>query len=399
MSYLGKIAHTSRGSRRLAHFRIQFTLARGFSFRIIGAPQPYGIEQLTTNALRFKAGPSAYKDVKERGFAEERIGTIAGASGGAKWLVLSQLDRVITERILPKLSGPVHLLGSSIGAWRFCCYAQASPRDAIERFESGYLDQTYSENPGAAEISRTMRDILEKMLGENGPRDIVQHPVLRTHIMTVRSRMLTASESRPILAAGLLAAATANFVTRKSLGVFFRRSLFYDPRDLPPFYNASGFPLDRITLNERNLIDAVLASGAIPLVLRGVRDIDGAPDGIYRDGGIIDYHLDLPLSDPDRLTLFPHFFEYLIPGWFDKKLTWRRPDPRHTDRTILICPSAEFVHGLPNNKVPDRSDFATMSPDLRVKVWRSAVAACEQLAEELNDVLDKGQLPARLERL
>ncbi len=244
--------------------------------------------------MRFKAGPSAYKDVKTRGFAEERIGTIAGASGGAKWLVLSHLDRVITEKILPKLSGPVHLLGSSIGAWRFCCYAQAEPTKAIERFETGYLEQTYSENPDAAEISRTMREILEKMLGENGPRDIVQHPVFRTHIMTVRSRMLTASESRPMLAAGLLAAATANFVTRKSLGIFFRRSLFYDPRDLPPFYNASGFPLDRITLNERNLIDAVLASGAVPLVLQGVRDIDGAPDGIYRDGGIIDYHLDLP---------------------------------------------------------------------------------------------------------
>ena len=351
------------------------------------------------NALRFLAGPSAYRDVKTRGFSEERIGTIAGASGGAKWLVLSQLDRVITERVIPRLSGPVHLLGSSIGAWRFCCYAQAEPRKAIERFESGYLEQTYSDDPDAEEISRTMRDILEKMLGETGPRDIVHHPLFRTHIMTARSRTLTASERRPVLAGGLMVAAASNFVSRRSLGIFFRRSLFYDPRDLPPFYNASGFPLDRITLTERNLIDAVLASGAIPLVLQGVRDIEGAPEGIYRDGGIIDYHLDLPLSDPDRLALFPHFFEQLIPGWFDKKLSWRRPDPRHTDRTILICPSAEFIHGLPNNKVPDRSDFATMSPELRRKVWRSAVAACEQLAEELNDVLDQGQLAARLERL
>jgi hypothetical protein len=351
------------------------------------------------HALKFKAGPGAYEDIRRRGFSEERIGTIAGASGGAKWLVLSQLDRVITERILPGLSGPVHLLGSSIGAWRFCCYAQAEPTKAIERFESGYLEQTYSNNPDAAEISRTMRDILEKMLGENGAHDVVHHPVFRTHIMTVRSRTLTSSERRPFLAGGLLAAAAANFVTRRSLGVFFRRSLFYDPRDLPPFYNASGFPLDRITLNENNLVDAVLASGAIPLVLQGVRDIDGAPKGIYRDGGVIDYHLDLPLSDPDRLTLFPHFFEQIIPGWFDKKLTWRRPNPRHTDRTILICPSEEFIRSLPNGKVPDRSDFATMSPELRRKVWQSAVAACKQLAEELNDVLDKDQLPSRLEKL
>ena len=357
------------------------------------------IKPALQHALKFKAGPGAYEDIRKRGFSEERIGTIAGASGGAKWLVLSQLDRVITERILPGLSGPVHLLGSSIGAWRFCCYAQPSPKNAIERFESAYLDQTYSEKPDAAEISSKSREILQELLGESGPQNIVNHPVFRTHVMTVRSRFLTASDRRPLLASGLLVAAALNIASRKSLGTFFRRSLFYDPRDLPPFYNAGGFPLDRVTLTERNLIDAVLASGAIPLVLQGVKDIDGAPDGVYRDGGIIDYHLDLPLSDPDRLTLFPHFFETLIPGWFDKKLTWRRPNPQHTDRTILIYPSAEFIHGLPNNKVPDRSDFATMSPELRRKVWRSAVAACEQLAEELNDVLDQDQLPARLERL
>ena len=357
------------------------------------------IKPALQHALKFKAGPGAYEDIRKHGFSEERIGTIAGASGGAKWLVLSQLDRVITERILPGLSGPVHLLGSSIGAWRFCCYAQPSPKNAIERFESAYLDQTYSEKPDAAEISSKSREILQELLGESGPQNIVNHPVFRTHVMTVRSRFLTASDRRPLLASGLLVAAALNIASRKSLGTFFRRSLFYDPRDLPPFYNAGGFPLDRVTLTERNLIDAVLASGAIPLVLQGVKDIDGAPDGVYRDGGIIDYHLDLPLSDPDRLTLFPHFFETLIPGWFDKKLTWRRPNPQHTDRTILIYPSAEFIHGLPNNKVPDRSDFATMSPELRRKVWRSAVAACEQLAEELNDVLDQDQLPARLERL
>ena len=357
------------------------------------------MNHLSRQALRFKAGSSAYHEVRTHGFAEKQIGTIAGASGGAKWLVLSQLDRVITGRILPKLSGPVHLLGSSIGAWRFCCYAQSSPKAAIERLEAAYLEQTYSEKPDAAEISSKSREILAILLGENGAGEIVKHPVFRLHIMTVRSRFLTASERRSLLAGGLLAAAALNILSRRSLGAFFRRSLFYDPRDLPPFFDASGFPLDQVILTAGNLSDAVMASGAIPLVLQGIRNIDGAPDGIYRDGGIIDYHLDLPMSEPDRLTLYPHFFEQLIPGWFDKKLTWRRPHPQHLDRVILMYPSAEFINGLPNQKIPDRSDFATMSPELRVKVWRSVVASCEQLAEELNDVLDKDQLPARLEPL
>ena len=237
------------------------------------------------------------------------------------------------------------------------------------------------------------------MLGRGGVSEIVEHPVFRMNVMTVRSRILTTSERRPLLAAGLLLSAAANLVSRRSLGLFFVRSLFYDPRDLPPFFNASGFPLDRIELKASNLVDAVTASGAIPLILNGVENIDGAPDGVYRDGGIIDYHLDLPLNHPDRLTFYPHFFEQLIPGWFDKKLSRRRMQPQHVDRTILVCPSAEFIQSLPNNKVPDRTDFQTMSPELRVKVWRSVVNACRRLADELNDVLDKDQLPARLEPL
>lgn len=349
--------------------------------------------------LRFRAGPGAYTDIRKRGFSEERIGTIAGASGGPKWLVLSQLDRVIIERVLPKLAGPVHLLGSSIGAWRFACYAQSSPLAALARFESAYLEQSYSAKPDAVEVTRKSREILSLVLGETAIAEITAHPVLRSNVLTVRSRLLTSSDVRPVLLSGLLAAALANAVSRRTLGAFFCRSLFYDPRDLPPFYNATGFPLERIVLGAENFADAVIASGSIPTVLTGVRDIHGAPRGIYRDGGVIDYHLDLPLGEPDRLTLFPHFFDRLIPGWFDKSLRWRRHNPLHTDRAVVICPSAGFVARLPGGKVPDRTDFMRMTPEKRVSMWRSVIDACSELADDLNDVLEKNQLAARLEPL
>jgi hypothetical protein len=374
-------------------------LASSFSFRIIDAQKPYGNYQLKKRSLLFKAGPGAIRQIRQDGFSAEQVGTIAGASGGAKWLVLSQLDRVIIQRLLPKLVAPVHLIGSSIGAWRFSCYAQASPLEALERFEHAYLEQRYSDNPGIDEISDKGREILAEVLGVNGAKEIVTNPFLRTHVMTVRSRFLSASERRPVLAAGLLLAASANIVSRRSLGAFFTRSLFYDPRDLPPFFDLRGFPLEQIELNEENYAESVLASGAIPLVLNGIRNISGAPTGIYRDGGIIDYHLDLPTSQEGKLTLFPHFFDRLIPGWFDKKLPWRKHAAGNIDRTLLICPSAEFVRRLPNQKIPDRTDFKTMSSELRRKAWRSAVSSCEELAEDLNDVLDRGQMAARLEPL
>ena len=324
---------------------------------------------------------------------------MAGASGGAKWLVLSKLDRVVADTLIPRLRGPVYLIGSSIGAWRFACYAQRSPLQAIERFEEAYLGQTYSEDPDRDEITAKSREILDYVLGASGTAEILSHPVFRTNVMTVRSRHVTASEQPALLVPGLLAAAAMNAVSRRSLGVFFERVLFYDARDLPPFYDVQGFPLTRVELSKENLQDAIVATGSIPMVLSGVRNIAGAPPGIYRDGGVIDYHLDLPQSSPDRLTLYLHFIERIVPGWFDKKLSWRKPDPSHVDRTILVSPSKEFVARLPHAKIPDRRDFVNFAPEERIRAWRTTIEMCDELADELHEVLEKDQLAARLEPL
>jgi hypothetical protein len=351
---------------------------------------------MTTRNLVFKAGPGALDSIKKHGFSVDRIGTIAGASGGAKWLALSQLDRAIVANVHPGLQAPVHLIGTSIGAWRFACYAQSDPLAAIQRFEDAYIEQSYSDAPDIHEITAKSREILQVLLGDGGVQEVLSNPVFRTHIMTVRARNIAASEQRHLLAMSLIIAASLNAISRKTLALFFERALFFDGRDIPPFFDIEGFALQRVMLRANNLEDAILATGSIPLVLSGVKDIAGALPGLYRDGGVIDYHLDLPHSEPDRLTLYAHFFDRIVPGWFDKKLSWRRPNPAHVDRTILISPSAEFVARLPNGKIPDRTDFSRYAPRERIEIWRTVVAECAALAEELNDVLAKGELEARL---
>ena len=354
---------------------------------------------MASSNLVFKAGPGAFESIKQHGFAPERIGTLAGASGGAKWLVLSQLDRCILGNVVPQLVGPVHLIGSSIGSWRFACYAQHDPVAAIDRFEDAYIEQSYSESPDIHEITDKSREILGIVMQDGAVQEILTNPVFRTHVMTVRCRNLAASENKYLLTAALGAAASLNAVSRRSLALFFERALFFDARDLPPFFDVGGFPIQKIRLCESNIEDAIVATGAIPLVLSGVRNIDGAEPGVYRDGGVIDYHLDLPHSDADRLTLFPHFFDRIVPGWFDKKLTWRKPLPSHVDRTVLISPSPEFVQRLPRQKIPDRTDFTSYSQQERVAAWRTVVAECQALADEFAEVIEKDDMAARLQPL
>ena len=349
--------------------------------------------------LTFKAGAGALESVRRHGFDVGAVGTLAGASGGAKWLTLSQLDRAILASIVPRLQGPVHLIGSSIGSWRFACYAQDDPIAAIERFEEAYVEQSYSEKPDIHEITAKSREILGVVLGDTGVDEILANPLFRTHVMAVRSRHIMASETRAVLAFGLVMAAFLNAISRPTLGWSFERALFYDERDVPPFFNVTGFPLQRVALSPGNLEDAIVATGSIPLVLSGVRNIDGARPGIYRDGGVIDYHLDLPHSADERLTLFPHFYGRIVPGWFDKKLKWRKPQAGNIDRTILISPSDDFVARLPHGKIPDRSDFVNYAPAKRVRIWQQCVGECRALADEFLEVMEKDQLAARLEPL
>ena len=98
-------------------------------------------------------------------------------------------------------------------------------------------------------------------------------------------------------------------------------------------FKFDDLPTQYTKVDQTNLHQTLMASGSIPLVLRGVKDINNAPHGIYRDGGIIDYHLDLPLAQASEgLVLYPHFFPVIKPGWFDKNLKSRHAKINNFDK-------------------------------------------------------------------
>ncbi|MEO0615148.1 MAG: patatin-like phospholipase family protein [Pseudomonadota bacterium] len=345
-------------------------------------------------SLAVRAGPAARAHIEKNGFDPADVRMMVGASGGAKWLVLAGLDRALIREVVPKYTAPVHLLGSSIGAWRFSCYAQNHPMAALERFEHAYLTQTYSEKPDREEITRVSRAILENVIGESGAEEIVNHPVFRSHIMVNRARHLTASEHPLPLAAGLTAAMLANKLSRKALGAFFVRTLVHDPRERAPFYDVDDLPIEHVALSADNVAPAVLASGAIPFVLSGVKPLPGARPGTYRDGGITDYHFDVPLSCDSGITLYPHFYEHLVPGWFDKRQPSRKPRPEYLDRVLLLAPSQEFVSRLPGGRIPDRNDFRRLDEARRLANWRRVVAETERLGDAFLELVARESLGA-----
>lgn len=345
---------------------------------------------MSSSLLELRAGPHALAHLRAHGLAPEHVSHVAAAAGGPKWLVLAGIDRVL----YPWLRGadrPVHGVGASIGAWRLAAGAQADPRAAMERFLDCYLGQRYPLRPGPDVVSATGRRILEAMLGMTGRAEIAASPFLRLNVIVTRLRTARHPRQTLRLRAGLAGAVAANFAGRHRLDhVLERVNVHHAAGDAG--FRPDGIRTRRVTLTAENLAPALMAGASIPGVMEPVDTIPGAPPGVYMDGGILDYHMDLPLADPDGLVLLPHFASTVTPGWLDRFVPWR--GPRHLDRTLLIAPAPGFLARLANGRVPDRRDFVRLRGDdtTRIAEWRRAVAESDALADELMQLVASGRI-------
>ncbi len=343
-------------------------------------------------ALTLRAGPHALRLLRERGLRADDIDIMPGASGGAKWLAIAGLDRYLFGSFLARESNvhrtqPLHCIGSSIGSWRMACFAQRDPVGALARGHHAYIyEQRYSPKPSAREVSDVLTRCLDLMLGEHGAEEALSHPFAHLHIITAHTKGLASSDRRMVLATALALAASANAVSRRTLALQFRRTIFHSAGDRSPFLHLRDFPTTHRTLTANNLRDALLASGSIPMLMDGVR-MSGAPGDLHFDGGVVDYHLDLPFGAGHGLVLYPHFYSHIVPGWFDKSLPWRRARVHNFDRALLIAPSASFVASLPDGKIPDRRDFYTFTQAERERRWQRVLELSAQLGEELHELI------------
>ncbi|EED31553.1 alpha/beta superfamily hydrolase [gamma proteobacterium NOR5-3] len=342
---------------------------------------------MSARPLSIYLGPAAARRIADRGWRGSDVSLLLGASGGPKWLILGQLDRLLFGRfLLQDRSEALQALGSSIGSWRHACLAQSDPVAALDRFEDIYVNWDYSERPDTREISAASMAMLAYIFGDRGTEELISHPLLHSYVLTARGRGLNSSGHRAGLALGMGSAAIANSLHRDLLTTQFQRVLFTS-EGAPPLpledFNSVQVPLQKDTVAR-----ALHASGSIPFLLAGERDIPRAPPGHYWDGGIIDYHFDLSPLAEQPLILYPHFRHDLTMGWFDKFLPWRRQRSPAADNLILLCPSKAFIASLPDGKIPDRSDFTRMPPQERLRYWHTCIDRSRELADDFQRQLD-----------
>jgi len=349
-----------------------------------------------------KAGKEAYEIIQDGGFNLDKVAAYFAPAGGPRWLVAGGFDLALMQSGLLGKNKPVLLVGSSAGAMRFAAWLQPEAAESYRKLMAAYIAMPFGRKDAPARVFDALSAVINAYLEDDALPFALSDKRYRLAVITARARYLLASDVKWIQRAGLGLCFLMNGLSRSYLDGFVERVVFYTGAKPPDFCFRKGFAGRYVALNEVNFKQAVMASGAIPLVISGVRDIYGAPGGVYRDGGLIDYHLTHRYGvKKGEVTLFFHHQERIIPGWLDKRITSRKPADDSLNNVLMVYPAPEFIAKLPGGRIPDRTDFLTFinDPQQRMDNWRQAAKQAAPLGEEFLELMASGKIKEVTERL
>ncbi len=365
-------------------------------------PVPWYPLTVMTEFLQYRAGRAVLPLLREEGLRPRRVRVFAGPAGGPKWFVSVGFDRALIEsRFLQRAGHRVLLVGASAGAWRCLAMACKVPLNAYEKLRIAYSRNVFNKMDTPESIGAALKRNVEDFLGDADVPFILDHPDFDLAIHSVRSRGPAASWNRKIEGSTLIGAFLLNMVARRGLSIFYERVIFISA-PVPPLFLENSFRGRSVGLNRENLRQAALATGSLPYIVAGVRNIPAAPPGTYRDGGLADYQLNQDYCPGEEgITLFFHHQERIIPGWFDKVLPWRKPPKGSLDRVLQIYPGRDFLRLLPDGRVPDRTDFTVFAndPAERIRRWDRVSELSSVLGEEFLEDVESGRIGKKVRPL
>ncbi|ARN75185.1 hypothetical protein [Oceanicoccus sagamiensis] len=353
--------------------------------------------------LTIQAGAKAYQQIRNNGLSAEDISAVFGASGAAKWITIYGLDRAIFSDWLPQSTHPIDLFGTSVGAFKLAAAAQRDPAEALLRLVDAYISQNYENNETAEQVVKETQKLLHTLLPPSGIEEILHNPRLRYHCGSVKCLGGLASREVTPQKIAMVKGFFKALAGRKYLGSSMERVVFHAGSSPTMKAGCDKFTSSSVALNSQNIMAAISSSGSIPVMMEGIEHIEGAANGMYRDGGLLDYHpVPSNLAEYDQgLVLYPHFYSYLKESWFDKFFPWRTVPANRLDNVVLISPSEQFVNSLPDGRIPERQDFSRFRGNHaeRIRRWNEVKQRSLELGEHFIKLVASGDIASEVQLL
>ena len=243
-------------------------------------------------ALNIRAGYLARELIKKEGLHAHQVDTIPGAAGGPKGIGIQGLDQAIFGNFLAQTPQRRTVIGSSIGSWRFASILAWGAKEGTERLSELYTNLHFTNKMSRQEVGDICRNMLFDLI-QGKEQQLVEHPDYHLAVISVKAQHIFQSDKSLPLLASVAGIVSSNAVARKHNRLFMQR-VISQPNIGEQFKVDDDFTTHYQVLNLENVTPWLMASASIPGVMSAVRDIPNAPQGSYRDGGLIDYHIDLP---------------------------------------------------------------------------------------------------------
>ncbi|ATO18874.1 hypothetical protein BS636_03930 [Acinetobacter sp. LoGeW2-3] len=346
------------------------------------------ILQKPAPALKIRAGHLARELILKEGLQPAQVDIIPGAAGGPKGIGIQGLDQAIFGDFLQRTPQRRTLVGSSIGSWRFASIAAHGAKQGTELLGELYTNLSFHKKMSRQDVSNVCLEML-KTLVQGKEAELVNHPDYHLTVLSIKAQHIFQSDKTLPLFTSIAGIVGTTALGRRHSRHFMQRVISQPGMGNQFKIADDSFSTHYQTLTEQSVLPWLMASASIPGVMAAIRDIPDAPRGSYRDGGLIDYHIDLPF-ETEGIVLYPHFTDSITPGWFDK-LFKRTANPENQARTLLISPSQEYLQSLPLGRLPDRKDFTLKGLDQkqRIKLWKEYIAESQRLGDEFLELVEK----------
>lgn len=338
-------------------------------------------------ALSIRAGKLARQLIQSEGLQAEQVDIVPGAAGGPKGIGIQGLDQAIFGEFFARAPQRRTLIGSSIGSWRFASILAHGAKAGTERLGELYTNLYFDKKMQRQEVSDICRGMLLDLV-QGKEAELVNHPDYHLTVLSIKAQHIFQSDQVLPLLASVAGIIGTTAVARKHSRHFMQR-VISQPSNGKQFKVEDDFLTHYHSLTAANVLPWLIASASIPGVMAAIRDIPDAPQGSYRDGGLIDYHIDLPFES-QGIVLYPHFTDSITPGWFDK-LFKRHANPENQARTLLLSPSQDYLQSLPLGRLPDRKDFTLKGLDQkqRIQMWNQCISESQRLGDEFLEIVEK----------